>query len=103
MPDKGRVISQTYYEKQSKLFKLYRELFQRDELNIEDTIKALRNIGFSKTIAASRINEWKAQLNQDELKPETVKEKKHRQKQMASLEKYMFRMRLGKKKYDEYM
>ena len=101
MPDKGKVMSQTYYEKQSKLFKLYQESFDRNELDVKEAITTLKMIGFSESIAATRVAEWKGQHNTRE--QETDREKKQRLKEQASLEKYILRMRLGKDKYEEYM
>jgi hypothetical protein len=100
MPDKGKIMSQTYYEKQSKLLKLYQEAIVRKEINIEEGVAALKTMGYSNTIAPMRIRDWLSQpVN---IEQETGKTKKHRGSQIASLEKYMLRMRLGKKKYDEF-
>ena len=101
MPDKGKIMSQTYYERQTKLLKLYQASIARKEMNVNEAVTALRMIGFSKTIAAIRVSEWAAQFNSNE--PETNKAIKHRLLQQASLEKYFLRMRLGKKHYSEYM
>ena len=100
MPDRGKVMSQTYYERQSRLFKLYQESFDRKEINVIEAVRALRIIGFGKAMAASRVNEWTA--NTGSIVPETEKVKKKRQRQQASLEKYILRIRLGKKYYDKY-
>ena len=97
MPDKGKIISQTYYERQSRLLKLYQESFVRNEMDIDDTATALRMIGFSKTCAANRVSEWAMLIGTDV--SETAKAKKQRQKQQASLERYVLQMRLGKKYY----
>ena len=97
MPDKGTAMSQTYYEKQGKIIKLYQEAFGRNEMTAKEAVVALRMIGFSETMAAGRVNEWAAQSS--EQVPETDKEKKHRQKEIISLEKYMLRTKLGKKYY----
>lgn len=101
MPDKGKVMSQTYYERQSKLLKLYQESFARKERSVKETVTALRILGFSESIAATRVSEWAVKIDSNE--PETSKAKKLRLKQQASLEKYILRMRLGKKYLDEYM
>ena len=101
MPDKGNVMSQTHYEKQNKLLKLIQESFDRDEMNVKEAVTALRLIGFSETIAANRVSDWKLQFNGQV--PETQREKRRRLKEQASLEKHLLRARLGKKKYEEYM
>jgi len=95
MPDKGKIMSQVHYEKQSRLFNLYRESFERAEMDIKETISALKILGFSETVASIRVNEWKAQHGSREV--ETEKTKKRRLKEQASLEKYILRNRLGKK------
>ena len=97
MPDKGKVMSQAFYEKQSKLINLYQESFARKEMNVKEAVTALRMIGFSETVAAKRVSGWSVQIN--EQAPETDKEKKRRLKERDSLEKYMLRMILGKKFY----
>jgi len=97
MLDKGKVMSQACYEKQSRLFKLIRESFEREEKDSKETISALRTLGFSETVAGIRVNEWKAQLGNN--LPETEKKRKRRLKEQASLEKYF--KKLGKKKKDE--
>jgi len=97
MPDKGNAMSQTYYEKQGKIIKLYQEAFGRNEMTAKEAVVALRMIGFSETMAARHVNEWAAQFG--EQVPETEKEKKRRLKEKASLEKYLLRMKLGNKYY----
>ena len=97
MPDKGKIMSQTNYERQSKLLNLYQELFTRKEMNDTEAIIALRMIGFSECIAANRVREW-AVLN-NAVKPETERARKQRLKERASLEKYVLQMLLGKKYY----
>jgi len=97
MPDKGKIMSQAYYEKQSKLLNLYKESFVRKELNNNETVIALKMIGFSETIAAARVREWAALITA--IEPETDRARKHRLKQQASLEKYVLQMLLGKKYY----
>ena len=62
---------------------------------------ALRMIGFSESMALSRVCEWAAQGSTNET--ETSKSKNQRLKRRASLEKYLLRMSLGKKNYDEYV
>ena len=101
MPDKGKIMSQTYYERQSKLLNLYRESFARKEMNLIETVTALRMMGFSEAIAINRVNEWETQFDTHVF--EIGKAKKASLKQQISLEKYVLRMRLGKKYYDEYM
>jgi len=96
MPDKGEVMSQTYYEKQSKLLKVIQESFKREEMTVIETISSLRKMGFSESVAISRVNEWKIQRGN--LEPETEKDKKRRLKEKASLENYVNRMRLGKRR-----
>ena len=97
MPDKGKIMSQTYYERQGKLLRLYEESFARKEMNVTEAVAALRMIGFSETIAPMRVKEW-AEKNIT-LKPETERAKKLRPKERASLEKYVLQMLLGKKYY----
>ena len=99
MPDKGNVMSQAYYEKQFKLYGLYHESFCRKELDAIDAISALRIIGFSDSVAVQRVNEWAAQSIT--FTCETDKERNRRLKQLASLEKYVLYMRLGKKYYTQ--
>jgi len=101
MPDKGKIMSQAYYERQSKLIELYKECIIKKEMNVNEAIISLRLIGFSKAMAASRVHEWAAQSNTDNT--ETSKTAKQKLKQRAALEKYMLRMSLGKKYYDEYV
>jgi len=100
MPDKGRIMSQVYYERQSKLIELYKECIIKKEMNVNEAIISLRLIGFSKAMAASRVREWAAQSNTDNT--ETSKTAKQKFKQRAALEKYMLRMGLGKN-YDKYV
>jgi len=99
MPDKGRIMSQTYYERQSKLIELYKEAFRRKETCENDTVMALRTIGFSELMAANRVREW-AVLS-DTYEQETDKAKKRRHRQQASLEKYVFTIMLDKKYFNE--
>jgi Holliday junction resolvasome RuvABC DNA-binding subunit len=80
MPDKGRAMTQTYYEKQSKLLKLYQESFARKEMNVKETVTALRMIGFSEEIAANRVNEWAAQTNIVVLDTERAKKARLKQR-----------------------
>lgn len=94
MPDRGKLMSQAYYERQTKLLKLIQESLGRNEMNAKDTVKALRTVGFSETIALHRVNEWVTQVSSYLF--ETEKAKKTRHKQQISLEKYILRMRLGK-------
>jgi len=101
MPDKGNIMSQTFYERQSKMLKLIQEAFIREEMNVKETVAALRMIGFSQIVATNRVNEWKAHGKTYE--QETEKEKKRRQKEQISLEMYLLRTRIGQKKYKEYM
>ena len=95
MPDKGKIMSQTYCERQSKLLNLYQELYHRKEMNDSETIAALRMIGFSETIAANRVREWAE--NFLDIKLDTERAKKLRLKERASLERYVLQMQLGKK------
>jgi hypothetical protein len=97
MPDKGKIMSQVFYERQSKLLNLYKESFTRKEITVNEAVKALRMIGFSEMIAANRAREWAALIGS--VVPETDKTRKQRLKQQASLEKYVLQMRLGKKYY----
>jgi len=101
MPDKGRIMSQTYYERQSKLIELYKECIIKKEMKASEAVMALRLIGFSESMASSRVREWTARGNTDEI--ETSKTSNQRLKQIISLEKYMLRMGLGKKYYDKYV
>ena len=97
MPDRGNVMSQAYYEKQTKLYQLYHESFGRKEINTMEAIAALRVLGFSDSIAIRRVNEWEGQSIS--YASETGKAKNRRLKQQASLERYVLYMRLGKKYY----
>jgi len=99
MPDKGRIMSQTYYERQSKLIELYKEAFIRKETNENDTVISLRTIGFSELMAANRVREWAVLSNTYE--PETDKSNKRRRKLQDSLEKYVFSTMLDKKYFNE--
>jgi len=101
MPDKRKIMSQTYYERQNKLIELYKECIIKKEMNVNETVMALRLIGFSESMASSRVREWAAQSNTDEI--ETNKTATQRLKQKISLEKYILRMGLGKKYYDKYV
>jgi Holliday junction resolvasome RuvABC DNA-binding subunit len=101
MHDKGRIMSQTYYERQSKLIDLYKECIIKKEMKDSEAVMALRLIGFSESMASSRVREWAGQDKKYEV--ESCKSRKQRLKQRASLEKYMLRMWLGKKYYDEYI
>ena len=93
MPDKGKIMSQNYYDKQSKLIMLLQESLAIKEMDTNEAIKTLRILGFSEIIAAERVREWAAQVN---TAPETEKTKKTRLRQLASLENYMRRMRFGR-------
>lgn len=101
MPDKGKAMSQIFFERQSKLIMLYQESYNRKEMTVKETVTALRMIGFGKTMATRRVSEWSAQISNPV--PETESDKKRRAKERASLEKNMLRMRLGKKKYEEHL
>lgn len=101
MPDKGKIMSQIYYEKLSRLIQLNQELFVQKEIRAKEAVTALRMIGFSETMAAKRFREWSVKLN--DLEPEAGKIKKQMLKEQASLEKYILRARLGKQKYREYI
>ena len=97
MPDKGTAMSQTYYEKRSKLITLYQESIGRKEMTVKEAVAALKMVGFSETMAARLVNEWSVQASAQA--PETERDKKRRLKEKASLEKYMLRTILGKKFY----
>ena len=97
MPDNGKIMSQTYYERQSKLLYLYQESFIRKDMDAKETVMALKMIGFSDGMAAIRVNEWATLTNTFE--PETEKAKKNRLKQRTSLEKYILQTSLGTKYY----
>jgi len=101
MSDKGKIISQNYYEKESLLLKLYQEAFIRKEMNVNEAINALRMIGYSEIIAANKLKEWE-EYNKNVIQ-ETGKNKKQRQKIQASLEKYVLQTRLGKKYYIRFI
>jgi len=101
MPDKGRIMSQTYYERQSKLIELYKECIIKKEMKASEVVMALRLIGFSESMASSQVREWAARSNTDEI--ETSRTSNKRLKQIISLEKYMLRMGFGKKYYDKYV
>jgi len=95
MPDKGKIMSQTYYERQSKLLNLYQELYHRKEMNDSESIKGLRLIGFSETIAVNRVREWAALSTT--IEPYTDRVRKQKLKERTSLEKYVLKVQLGKK------
>ena len=99
MPDKGKVMSQTFYERQSKLIGLYRESVLKKELKVDEAVMSLKLIGFSDAMALSKAREWAALPDSNE--PETERAKKIRQKQRVSLEKYALNMILDKKYYNE--
>jgi len=99
VPDKGKIMSQVYYERQSRLIELYKESFSRKEMTANDTVMALRMIGFSESMASSRVCEWAALSGNNE--SETEKAKKIRRKQQDSLEKYVFHIILDKKCYSD--
>ncbi|MCL2273270.1 MAG: hypothetical protein FWC19_10760 [Treponema sp.] len=101
MPDKGRIMSQTYYERQSKLIELYKECIIKKEMKASEAVMALKLIGFSESMALSRVRDWASQSNTNIT--ETSNITNQRLKKKISLEKYMLRMELGKKYYDEYM
>ena len=94
MPD---AMSQTYYEKQGKIIKLYQEAFGRNEMTVKEAVTALKMIGFSESMASRHVNEWSEKFSN--LVPETEKEKKRRLRETGSLEKYLLRMKLGNKYY----
>ena len=97
MPDKGKVMSQAFYEKQSKLYELIRESFGRKETDVAETITVLKVLGFGNSMAGRRVNEWAMQhIN---YASETAAAKNRRLKQRDSLEKYVLCMRLGRKYY----
>ena len=97
MPDKGKFMTQTYYERYNNLISLYQEALLRKEMNTTEAVTALRMIGYSTAIAATRVNEWEAKT--DTLETETASAKKLRQKKQVSLEKYIIKIILGKKNY----
>jgi len=99
MPDKGKIMSQTYYEKQSQLIKLYKESFLRKEMDVNEAIKSLRVIGFSEIVAANKVREWV--VLPDENKPETARAVKQRFIRQVSLEKYVFNIIFDKKCFNE--
>jgi len=101
MPDKGKIMPQTYYERQSKLIELYKECIIKKEMKANEAVMALRLIGFSESMASNRVCEWASQSNTNIT--ETSKTATQRLKQLVSLEKYMLRMGLGKKYYDKYV
>lgn len=68
-------------------------------MTVNEAVTVLRILGFSETMVAKRANEWVVQSSI--YVTETDKSKKQRLKQQASLEKYMLRMRLGKKYREE--
>ena len=95
MPDKGKIMSQTYFDKQSELLQLYQEALARKEMTVNDAVIALRMLGFSESIAAYRANEWAMQTCADDGKSSI-----RRNKRQVSLEMYMHRTRFGKKYKD---
>jgi len=94
-------MSQTYYERQSKLMELYKECIIKNEMKTNEAVIALRLIGFSESMASSRMHEWASQSNTNIT--ETSNTKNQRLKKKISLEKYILRMELGKKYYDKYV
>ena len=96
MPDKGKIISQTFYEKQNRLLDLYKDLIVGKKINENEAVKSLKMIGFSETIAASRVREWALITDAD---PITDRFEKQMLKERTSLEKYVLQMSLGKKNY----
>ena len=101
MPEKGKIMSQAFYEKQSRLLDIYQDLFITKEMNEKDTVKSLKMLGFSETIAVNKIQKWAALNNA--VVPVIDREKKQMLKEKASLEKYVFQMSLGKKYYIRLM
>ena len=95
MPGKGTIMSQTYYERQSRLIMLIKEALIRGEMTASEVVAALRKIGFCESNAVNRAREWKAQGII--VLPETDREKKRRFREKESLEKYIERLRHGKK------
>ena len=85
MPDKGKVMTQVYYDKQNRLYELTKESFIRKAMSATEAIAVLRILGFSNSIANVRVNEWTVQPNS--YTSETITEKNRRQKQQVSLEK----------------
>ena len=98
MVDKGRVMSQACYEKQTRLYKLIQESFERKETNEEEAIIALKKLGFSDTVGGIRVNDWKAQLVT--IMAESEKERNRRLKEQASLEKYFLRIEYMKIRFN---
>ena len=96
MPDKGKIMSQTFFDKQSELLQLYQEALAKKEMTVNEAVIALRMLGFSESIATYRANEWGIQICPDESKSMV-----RRNKRQASLENFMHRMRLGKKYKEE--
>ena len=97
MANKGEIMSQAYHERQSKLLGLYKVSLIQGEMSANEAVIALKMIGFSETIAQTRVREWAALSADSGI--ETDKERKQRLKQIASLEKYVLQSRLGKKYY----
>ena len=90
MVDKGRIMSQAFYEKQARLYKLIQEAFQRKESNDAEAYTALRKLGFGEKVAVNRVNEWKVKAGS--LQHETEIEKKRRKKERVLLERYFHRL-----------
>jgi len=101
MPDKGKIMSQAFYEKQRRLLDIYQDLFITKEMDEKDTAKSLKMIGFSETIAVNKIQKWAATNN--DVVTVNDKERKQMLKERSSLEKYVLQMSLGKKNYIRLM
>ena len=95
MPEKGKIMSQAFYEKQRRLFDIYQDLFVTKEMDEKNTVKSLKMIGFSETVAVNKIQKWMALNNA--VVPVADREKKQILKEKVSLEKYVLQMSLGKK------
>jgi len=101
MPEKGKIMSQAFYEKQSRLLNIYQDLFVTKEMDEKDTAKCLKMLGFSDSIIVNKIQKW-AILN-NKAAPVTDREKKQMLKERVSLEMYVLQMSLGKKNYIRLM
>ena len=100
MPEKGKTMSQTFYDKQNRLLVIYQKLFTGKEMDEKDTVKSLKMIGFSEIIAVNKIRNWAEDENVSVL---TGKEINKMLKERTSLEKYVLQMSLGRKNYIRFM
>ncbi|MDR0443711.1 MAG: hypothetical protein LBH44_09915 [Treponema sp.] len=93
--DKGKIKSQCFVDRESRLIQLYREAFGRQELNSKETVTALRQVGFSEIMAVSKASGW-AEENRS-YAPEAATIAKKRKKEQQALEAWYLKKRFAKK------